>query len=404
LIYETIASIDCGRNRKAFYLEASKSWKEAGSDFRARIAKSLAYRNDMDFNVIPAEQEPAMLLTPKNSTSFIIGESRVVIDNTSTIVAQVDRVTRDWLGITLNQSPIVDSTTKILKVFSERWDYPQQDLMPDIGWHEGGRISDLLEVDPRIMTAAGTLVYRHEDRWFAPDERGVFRFEVPLDKVLYPTTRFHSENLATIIDTHGMNSLVEQAQRNNATVAIACCDNPSKISAAEYLSGQGISAICFTDKYLPMILGKDASILGSPPINITGDRAILGGRPIQFSFKETFLVQDVTSDRFATSYYKTPKYYFTNLEKAVDLDVTYFSMTDFNMTRFMVDKALEINATVIAARCFNRHDYIHLKRFLKSDGNNRLILFHSSAYPYGIKLFQEYPRRTTFDDIRVRFI
>ena len=36
-------------------------------------------------------------------------------------------------------------------------------------------------------------------------------FEVPLDKVLYPTTRFFSDDLAVIMDTHGVNMLVEQA-------------------------------------------------------------------------------------------------------------------------------------------------------------------------------------------------
>ncbi len=404
LIYETIASIDCGRNKKAFYLEASESWKQAGNDFRARIARSLAYRNDMDLNVNPSKIRSPVLINPKNSTAFMIGESMITLDRDSTIVAQVDRVTRDWLGITLNQSPIVNSTTEILKVFSERWDYTEDELMADIGWHEGGRINDLLEVDPAVMAAAGTLVYRHEGVWYAPDERGVFRFEVPQDKVFYPTTRFHSEDLATIIDTHGMNSIVEQALRYNATAAIACCDNPSKIAAAQHLSKKGISAICFTDKYLPMILGSNESILGSPPQNITDKQAILGNRPILFSFEEKFLVQDASSGKFATSYYKTPKYYFTNLEKAIDLDVTYFSITDFNMTRLMVDKALDINATVIAARCFNRQDYIHLKRFLDEDVDNRLILFHSSAYPYGVRLFEEYPRRTTFDDINIRFI
>ena len=35
--------------------------------------------------------------------------------------------------------------------------------------------------------------------------------------------------------------------------------------------------------------------------------------------------------------------------------------------------------------------------------NNRLILFHSEAYPYGYKLYREFSKQVTFDDTMPRF-
>ena len=73
--------------------------------------------------------------------------------------------------------------------------------------------------------------------------------------------------------------VVEQAVRYNATTVISDCDHPGKVYAAKYLSKKGISIVCFPDKYTYLALGHDLSLVGSPPINITKNQAIIGKRP-----------------------------------------------------------------------------------------------------------------------------
>jgi hypothetical protein len=48
---------------------------------------------------------------------------------------------------------------------------------------------------------------------------------------------------------------------------------------------------------------------------------------------------------------------------------------------------------------FNSDDYGKVKDWLKEDESHKAVLFHSTAYPYGYKLINEFPQQTTFDDI-----
>jgi hypothetical protein len=63
-----------------------------------------------------------------------------------------------------------------------------------------------------------------------------------------------------------------------------------------------------------------------------------------------------------------------------------------------------LRANVIAARVFNSNDYESLKRWLYQSSKRKVILFHSSSYPYGYLLFKEFPEQTTFDDPNPVFV
>lgn len=404
LIYETSASLGCGRNRQAFLRAAANQWKLAGNPLRANILTKLALGSvkfTFDDNATSANTTVitgyTSAITPEvpylNATTVHIGETTLNIDASSIIVSQDDRVYRDWLSgqIANPYGP------NILTTFSERLTYNQSDLT-DIGWHEGGRIRELKQTGLTHLVATGTLAANHHDKWYGIDDQGIFRFEIPLDKISYPTTRFLRRDLAVIIDTHGMNMMVEQAIRNNATAVVACCDHPGKIYAAHYLSQHNITAICYPDKYLYLALGHNISALGSPPQTINNTTAILGNRPMIISINDTIIVTNSSDDAYALWYYQTPASYFTAISNTIPLNATYVELTDFNQMNRITQTARALNATVIATRVFNSNDYTHLSSWLREDASHKAILFHSAPYPYGQKIFNEFANQTTFDD------
>ncbi len=393
LAYESIASIGCGRNKKAFYLEASDLWKSIGNSFRAEVDRKLAYQMDMDFHLAEYGLFDELYYEPEKD-EFVLGDDYFVIED-ETLVSQVDRVTRDWLGLQFADPYSED----ILTVFSERLTYNESELQSEIGWHEGARIKDL-GLTPH--TAAGILVKKFDGVWYASNLKGKFMFEVPLDKVKYPTTRFLKEDLAVIVDSHGINMLVERAELLNASLVIGCCDNIDKIRAAKYLSEEGIKTICFTDKYLPLVMNQRLSILGSPPIKKEGGNIVVGNQTIVIDAYDKILAMDVSSYKHAISYYSTPALYFKVFSELYPkFDIAYFSITDFYQMDKFIGYAELIDADVIGVRVFNSDDYKYVKRWLEKDNSNRAILFHSSSYPYGIKILEEFPEQTTFDDINI---
>jgi hypothetical protein len=396
LAYESIASIGCGRNKKAFYLAASELWKRSGHAYHAEVDRRLAMQlpivssahDYLDVNNLSIVPDPTR-------QTLVIGDDTLILSN-DTVVTQVDRVTRDWLSLQY-QDPFNGT---ILTTFSERLTYNDTELLAAVGWHEGGRLKDM-GVTPVIT--AGTLAQFVNGKWYAFNRDGSVRFEVSVDKVMYPTTRFLRRDLALIIDTHGVNMLVDQAETANASIVVGCCDHPGKIAAALYLSDHNMSVICFTDKYLPLLLNKGANVLGSPPITNLSGTIVIGNRPIRISKSDVILAMNVSSDVYATSYYGTPAFYFQRLHEAYPRFVPrYYSISDFGQMEKFIDEAREQNATVVGIRVFNSDDYRYAKEWLAGDKNHRAILFHSAAYPYGVLLMRDFPEQTTFDDVNLR--
>ncbi len=411
LVYETSASLGCGRNRAAFLRAAADEWKQAGNIHRAQLLSDLSQgkrprlkfdkkattANDTVITGYKSAIVPALKKTGANAV--IIGKTTITLDAESILVSQDDRVYRDWLSgqIANPYGP------EILTTFSERLTYNQSELRADIGWHEGGRIKELGKTGLKHYVATGTLAARNGNRWFAVDDNGTFRFEVPIDKISYPTTRFLRRDMAVVIDTHGINMLVEQAVRNNATAVVACCDHPGKIYAAKYLSDKNISIICYPDKYDYLALGHNLSMIGSPPQTI-GARAVIGNRPMKITLKDRIVAVNATDNAYALWYYQTPASYFEALATAIPLNVTYFSLSDFGQMNKATQKARETNANILATRVFNSDDYAAVKKWLDEDENRKVILFHSAPYPYGQKIFREYPTRSSFDDPNPVFV
>jgi len=400
LVSETVASVGCGANRKAFLLKASSIWSNLSNDFRSELDRSLAFGNSFNFKFedYPLRQS---IVEKNNISQLIIGSSFFRLTSFDILVSQADRVSRDWLSYQLFSSPFSD---KLLTVFSERLFLDDSELLPEIGWHEGARIKELKGVGLSHLIASGTVVRKLGDKWFAPNEDGVFMFDVPFDKVFYPTTRFLSEDLAVVVDTHGVNMLVEQAVRYNATVVVGCCDNIGKIKAVQYLSDKGIRSVCFTDKYLPLVLGSNISALGSPPIRLFGDSAVLGNQPIVIGSDEQIIVEDIEDAFLVPSYYDTPARYFRILQNITSLNVAYFKISGMDQMSNIVGYARNNNVHIIAARVYNSDDYSNLKNWLSTDINNRAVLFHSAAYPFGYKLLKEFPLQVSFDDVNPVFV
>ena len=394
LTYETSAAVGCGRNRKAFLLAAAELYQN--KPWRSRLYKELANGRNPELRIEPAEIAPIL---PAKNMKVEIGQTKIKIPEGARIVTQVDRVTRDWLGRQLNQSP---SGPNILNVMSERLKYNESDLHLDVNWHEGGRIRNILTyINATVIPATGTLAAEKYGKWYASDENGVFRFEVPLDKVLYPTTRFLRQDIAVLVDTHGVNMLVDQAVSNNADIVLSDCDHPGKVAAAAYLSNRNISVICYPDKYVYLAIGHNLKLVGSPPFNMVDGELYAGGRPVKISAKDKILVVNATSLPYAIWYYQTPTLYFETISKVVPLNITYFTMTDYDPNDQQHDAVVlaeRINATVLATRVYTKKDYDAVKSWLLSDTKRTAILFHSASYPAGMMLFNQFPNQTSFDD------
>ncbi|PIN75313.1 hypothetical protein COV18_03940 [Candidatus Woesearchaeota archaeon CG10_big_fil_rev_8_21_14_0_10_37_12] len=406
LIHETSASLGCGRNRNTFLRAAAKEWKLAGNAYRADLLEKLAngQRLNLKFDqqtinanntVISGYRTSITPILPENATTVTIGNTTITLSSGDILISQTDRVYRDWLGgqIANPYGP------EILVTFSERLKYDETELLPEIGWHEGARTKDIKKaINITHIPAVGTLVAKKGNSWYASDEQGIFRFEVPIDKLMYPTTRFLRSDIAVIIDSHGVNMLVEQAVRYNATVVLSDCDHPGKVYAAKYLSEKNISVICYPDKYIYLAIGHNLSLIGSPPTTLGNETITLGGRPIQITTSDIILAVNSTSEQYALWYYQTPTSYFEVIGDAVPINIQYYQLTDFNQMQNATKYARSINANIIATRVFNSNDYYALTIWLQERPENKAILFHTASYPYGQKLFNEYVNQTSFDD------
>jgi len=382
--HETIASLHCPNAKQGwqYHLEnASAIWKGLGNSFRADIDYRLANDEPITFYLRPYE------IRNVTEADNIVGNYAIRLSWDDLLVTQVDRVTRDWLSAQI-QAP---DDYHLLRVFSEK--YTLDDLQEGIGWHEGARVDELRQVT-YYQTATGTLAKRFGDTWYAPDEKGIFRFEISPDKIEYPTTRYLRDDLAVVVDTHGISMLVEQAVRSNATAVLGCCDYIGKVKAAQYLAGKGIKVICPTDRMLPDIMGTD-NVVGSAPILVESDRAIIGARPIDLTGRP-IVATNASDEIYGVMYYDTPARYFSHTV----LDVYYFNVTDFGQMGSVIEYAESLNASVIGVRVYNEDDYVHVRDWLQKDVRHVAVLFHSEPYPYGYRLFDEYASQTTFGDLK----
>lgn len=327
--------------------------------------------------------------TAKNFKKIIIGKSSIKITKDTKIKTQVDRVTRDWFSA--------------YNISSPPWDFKKEKIVP---WHEGEKIREIIELTGAKVTPVwGTMAKRIENRWYAPDAKGVYRFKISEDKIYnYPSTIIIDENTVIMNDTHGINAIASDSL--DADLVLGCGDLDGKVQAAYYLASNGVNVYMPTDRFVSMLIGvkTKGTIIGSAPIRKTLDGAVIGGQPLSISIDEPIMVTN-TKQGYPLQYYDTPYLYFKELEKYIGkpLRIMPVEVTEYGRADKLVVRADRIGAKVIGIRVASEEEYKAVRWWLNSDKSKRAILFHSAVYPAGYRLFFEFPNQTTFGDINISF-
>ena len=389
MIDEALAftAAECGADVGIGFGHASQSAAAAGQPFKADV-----YRRIADGNFVPRVGEVEIrrrLDVPPGTTAYVLGASTIRVAAGERIGVQMERTVRDWLS------------------YQFAWDFSERpanrgDL---IDWHEGSRLRDIMEAVPaEIVPLPGILAVRQGDRWLAADEQGVFRFQVLIDKVEYPTTRVYKD-VALLVDTHGISSLVEPAVRRGARLVVGCCDTPFKAQAAWWLASLGIDVYYPCDRAACDLLGYEGkgTLLGSAPVRAQDGVAVIGDRPVRFSLSETVVVEDTEVDG-GNQYYDAPARYFRRLAESLPLKLEIVKVTGPDQSIRVVERALELGAEAIAVRARTAEDARPVREWLAGSPTRRAVLFHTAPYPAGYALFLEFPLQTTFGDPRPRFL
>ena len=349
------------------------------------------------------------VLVPPNAKSMVLGESYILLTGGMRIGTQVERVYRDWLGTMWDgRNPMSwDLTRKPVTLPIVRDDSNR-------AHHEGGLVEEIQKrVSVNVTPLFGTLIARNPDapdpdeegQWYAPDETGVFRFKVLIDKVEYPTTHVWG-NVGWITDTHGISAVVSQALEYKSQLVIGCGDYEGKMKAAYYLAQQGVNVAFPGDRFEDMLIGYKGkgTLIGTAPVHRvegvqrTGPGFVIGLQPVKFSLSELIVAED-TGVRYPTQYYDAPARYFRQLTRYVPLNVKYVVVDDENQ----LDRILNAAASVIAVRIRTDKEDAMLRQWLLKSPQNRAVLFHSGLYPWAQGLFSDFPLQVTFGDLHPRF-
>ena len=200
----------------------------------------------------------SQVAVPSSAKTMVLGESYIPLTSGMRVGTQVERVYREWLGT------VWDGTNAMA------WDFTRKPVALPIvrddsnhARHEGALIEDIQKrVNVSVTPLFGTLIARNPDapdpdeegQWYAPDETGVFRFKVLIDKVEYPTTHV-SGNVAWITDTHGISAVVSQALEYKSQLVVSCGDYEGKMKAAYYLAQRGVNVAFPGDRFEDMLIG-----------------------------------------------------------------------------------------------------------------------------------------------------
>ncbi|HSE48645.1 MAG TPA: hypothetical protein VLA96_05505 [Terriglobales bacterium] len=377
---------ECGAGRPQDFGAAAEQARMIGLAGEAKLLDALAQNKPApEFGDVELQ---GSVPAPRGAKTLILGESRIEVAPDTRLGAQVDRVSRDWLSYQL------------------KWDMSGAALPPQqiIGWHEGRFIRYIVNAAPvEVHPLSGTLVAKKGEKWYAPDENGVFRFEVLLDKVEYPTTHVAGQ-FGLLEDTHGISALVSQAMRRGMQVVVGCGDSDGKVKAAYYLAQRGVHVIMPGDRYDDELVGYQGKgvILGTAPVRAQGNKAVIGGQPVRFALAETIVVED-TKAIFPIQYYDAGARYFRRLAKAAPLKLEFVNVDDQNQIARVLDRADELRATAVAVRVMTKEENDRLVAWLSVAPQRRAILFHSGLYEFAQPLFEKFPQQVTFGDLRPRF-
>src|SRR3972149_5951871 len=201
------------------------------------LTKGLMETSDekITFERINIERQKPQI---KDFKKIIIGRTSVKITKGFKIKTQVDRVTRDWLSA--------------YNISLPPWQFNKDKTVP---WHEGKKIKEILDlVDANVSIVWGTKAKKINNRWYAPDADGIYRFAISGDKVFnYPTGLIADAETVYINDTHGINALAWDSI--GADLVVGCGDLDGKIEAAYYLPSKGVNVYMPTDRFISMLIG-----------------------------------------------------------------------------------------------------------------------------------------------------
>ena len=358
--------------------------RRAESDALKKLSKKKTFHPKFDDVAIVSALSPV-----NDATTMTLGDSYIELSKNMRIGTQVERVFRDWMSQRLDWNPALHAAAP-------------GSIVP---WGEGLTVDAIMKIAPKVQVypLSGTLVARRDGAWYAPDEQGVFRFNVLDDKIQYPTTHIDG-NFGYIIDTHGISALVSQALEFNMQTVIGCGDSVGKAKAAFYLAQKGVNVINAADRYDYLLLGYQGPgmIIGNAPIHTYNGKPVYGHQPIQFSLNEPFIAEDTEQD-YPIQYYDTPGKYFRRLSSMVNVQVYYAEVTGYNQLDKIFDAALHYGSTVVGVRIYTTEEDAALRKWLLENPKRRAILFHSGLYPYAQGLFADFPTQVTFGDLRPRF-
>jgi hypothetical protein len=388
----------------------SRAAKYAGAAGRSSESRALHELSTGSFTPRFADSAiETFVAVPPSAKWMVLGESYIPLTSGMRVGTQVERVYRDWLGTVWDGSnPMAWNFTRkpvALPIVRDDGNHAH---------HEGALVEEIQKRVPINVTPLfGTLIARNPDapdpddegQWYAPDEKGVFRFKVLIDKVEYPTTHV-SGNVGWITDTHGISALVSQALEYKSQLVVGCGDYEGKMKAAYYLAQHGVNVAFPGDRFEDMLIGYQGkgTLIGTAPVHRvegveqTGTGFVIGRQPVRFSLSELIVAED-TSARYPTQYYDAPARYFRRLSTYVPLQVSYVAVDDENQ----LDRVLHAAASVVAVRIRTEKEDAMLREWLLQSPHNRAVLFHSGLYPWAQGLFADFPSQVTFGDLHPRF-
>jgi hypothetical protein len=387
-VAETLAftAASCAADPARAFREAAGKATAASRYFKARVYAELAEGSFKPrFGDVAIRRRRAV---PESAKEFVLGASRIVVRPGARVGAQVERTVRDWLSYQLS------------------WDGADRPVAKDalMTWHEGARLRDLLDAaDVEVLPLTGAIAVRSGGRWLAADGDGVFRFGVLEDKIQYPTTLVYGD-VALLVDTHGISSLVEPARREAVSLVVGCGDSEDKMKAAFDLARGGTDVWFPCDRFVGDVLDYDAPgvLIGSAPVRREGDHAVIGDRPVRFETAETFVVEDFRGAG-PLRYYDAAARYFRALSALTPLHVEYVAVDGHGQSSRVISRAEALAASAIGIRVETPDDAAPVRAWLAASPHHRVVLFHTAPYPAGYALFDEFPTQTTFGDPRPTF-
>ncbi len=357
-----------------------------GLDYKINIYDAILKNKSFLIESVNIEKK---LDVPENPKKIIFGNSFIELKDGDIIGSQQDRVVSDWYSAR----------------YRNKYDnFQNKQIIP---WQEGNLVRKILKnMNAELLIFNDTFAFKINNKWYATDENGMPKFEVLIDKIKYPSTKL-SNNVAYIVDTHGISALVSQAITNKVDLVIGCGDSPGKMQAANYLSQKGINVFFANDRFMSEVIGYTGKgiLMGTAPVKDTDEGVIIGNQPLVFDINEKIILQN-TIREYPVNYYDAPTRYFSELQRlsGIKLNTIEINVDDIKQTYKVIEEARKQNADFVGIRVAYKEDYLPVKKWLKESKEHKAILFHSGSYDSGYSLFFEFPDQTSFGDSKPIFV